>query len=78
MLIYYILNISFVRSHTFYFRGTELMLAQTLTFFFFCKYEVKSCYAREFRGERHNQGWRGGLTSTTRDGIFGEGRWGVA
>jgi len=24
-------NISFVRSHTFYFEGTELMLAQTLT-----------------------------------------------
>ena len=34
------------------------------------KYEVKSCCTREFRGERRNQGWRGGLTSTTRDGIF--------
>jgi len=39
-------------------------------FFVVGKYEVKSCYIREFRGERHNQGWRGGLTSTTRDGIF--------
>jgi len=34
------------------------------------KYEVKACRTREFRGERHNQGWREGLTSTTRDGIF--------
>jgi len=34
------------------------------------KYEVNKCCTRKFRGERHNQGWREGMTSTTRDGIF--------
>jgi len=49
-----------------------LSFAFFLFFFFFpfSKYEVKSCYTGEFRGERHNQGWRAWLTSTTRDGIF--------
>ena len=48
-------------------------------YIFFCvfslvgKNEVKTCCTREFQGERHDQGWLVGFTSTICDGIFGEG-----
>jgi len=52
------------------FRGEKKLV---LLFFIFLgcgNQEFMLCYIRDFRGGRHNQGWRGGSTSTNRDGVL--------